>query len=174
MVSMSDEELVRRLRAGSREAASELFGRHYRAVWKAAFAVAGRRALADEAAQDTFVRLIERIDQFDPRRSLKPWLYRIAANRVIDLLRRERRERPLEEADDELAEWREGTDEGFIARMAVLGIERRTVLVLRYGLDIRPTEIAEMLGIPVGTVNSRIARALDQLREEVESHADGT
>jgi RNA polymerase sigma-70 factor (ECF subfamily) len=175
MAGRNDEQLVRDLRSGSREAATELFTRHYRGVWKAAFAIGGRRALADEAAQETFVRLIERIEQYDPRRPLRPWLQRIAANRVIDLLRLERRERPLDEALEAIAEW-DATDTGdaaFVERMATLGAERRAVVVLRYGLGLGPAEIAETLGVPVGTVNSRLARALTQLREEVDAHADG-
>jgi RNA polymerase sigma-70 factor, ECF subfamily len=175
MAWRTDEQLVREIRAGSREAATELFTRYYRSVWKAAFAIGGRRALADDAAQETFVRLIERIDQYDDRRPLRPWLNRIAANRVVDLLRRERRDRPLEDSAEGIVEWDlcESSDAAFIARMAVLGAERRAVVVLRYGLDLGPAEIAEVLGVPVGTVNSRLARALGQLREEVDSHVDG-
>ncbi|MEO9175259.1 MAG: RNA polymerase sigma factor, partial [Gaiellales bacterium] len=173
MAGDSDEKLVRAIRAGSREAASELFTRHYRSVWKAAFAIGGRRSLADDATQETFVRLIERIDQYDDRRPLRPWLNRIAANRVIDLLRRERRERPLDDTAEGLVEWEAvaDSDGAFVARMATLDIERRAVVVLRYGLDLGPGEIAAVLGVPVGTVNSRLARALGQLREEVDSHA---
>jgi RNA polymerase sigma-70 factor (ECF subfamily) len=174
MAGRSDAQLVHDVRSGSREAATELFARHYRGVWKAAFAIGGRRALADEAAQDTFVRLIERIDQYDPRRPLRPWLQRIAANRVIDLLRLERRDRPLDEATEPSAEW-DGSgmgDAGFVERMGVLGAERRAVVGLRYGLDMGPAEFAEVLGVPVGTVNSRLARALEQLREGVDASAD--
>jgi RNA polymerase sigma-70 factor, ECF subfamily len=175
MVWRTDEQLVRAIRSGSREAATELFTRYYRSVWKAAFAIGGRRSLADDAAQETFVRLIERIDQYDEGRPLRPWLNRIAANRVIDLLRHERRDRPLEDSADRIVEWDAGEspDSAFVARMAALGPERRAVVVLRYGLDLGPAEIAEVLGVPVGTVNSRLARALTQLREEVDTRADG-
>jgi RNA polymerase sigma-70 factor (ECF subfamily) len=169
----SDAALVRAVRAGSRDAAAELFVRHHASVWRTAFAIGGRRALADEVAQDTFVRLIERIETYDPARPLRPWLQRIAANRLIDLLRRERRERPLDEAEEGAVEWDpSGLDAGFVERMAVLGPERRAVVVLRYGLDLTPDEIAEVLGVPAGTVNSRLARALAQLREEVDARAD--
>jgi RNA polymerase sigma factor (sigma-70 family) len=175
MAGRSDEQLMRDVRGGSREAATELFSRHYRGVWKAAFAIGGRRALADEATQETFVRMIERIDQYDALRPLRPWLQRIAANRVIDQLRRERRDRPLDDAVERVVEWdlSEPGDAAFVERMATLGAERRAVVVLRYGLDLGPAEIAEVLGIPVGTVNSRLARALTQLRREVEARADG-
>lgn len=173
MGDQSDAVLVRAVREGSREAAAELFVRHHHSVWRTALAIGGRRALADEVAQDTFVRLIERIETHDPTRPLRPWLQRIAANRVIDLLRRERWERPLDEDEAGAVEWdRSGLDAGFIERITVLGIERRAVVVLRYGLDMTPNEIAQVLGVPVGTVNSRLGRALAQLREEVDSHAD--
>jgi RNA polymerase sigma-70 factor (ECF subfamily) len=173
MGDRSDAALVHAIRAGSREAAAELFARHHRTVWQTALAIGGRRSLADEIAQETFVRLIERIDRYDPTRPLRPWLQRIAANRAIDVLRRERRERPLEEAEEGVVEWDPGElDPGFATRMAVLGPERRAVILLRYALDLTPHEIAETLAVPVGTVNSRLGRALAQLREEVDTRAD--
>jgi RNA polymerase sigma-70 factor, ECF subfamily len=173
MEGRTDEALARELKSGSQEAAATLFARHYRGVWKTAYAIAGRRTLADEAAQDAFVRMIERIDQYDGGRPFAPWLHRIAAHRVIDLLRRERRAAPAAEIAAEAAEWAEaGDDAEFVARLAGLSAERRAVVVLRYGLDMGPEEIAGALGVAVGTVHSRLARALAQLREEGEVRAD--
>jgi RNA polymerase sigma-70 factor (ECF subfamily) len=153
----------------------ELFRSNWPAAYRAAFLVVHDHAAAEDIAQEALLATIRSLDRFDPRRPLRPWLQRIAANRVIDLLRRERRDRPLEEAAERIVEWdaNEAGDGAFVERMARLGAERRAVIVLRYGLDLGPAEIAEVLGVPVGTVNSRLARALTQLREEVDAHADG-
>jgi RNA polymerase sigma-70 factor, ECF subfamily len=173
MEGRTDEALARDLKAGSRTAAAELFQRHYGRIWKAALAITGRRVLADEAAGDCFVRMIERIDQYDESRRFQPWLHGIAAHRALDLLRREGRIRLPGDLEDESAEWDAPADDGeFVARLATLSSERRAVVVLRYGLDLGPEEIAGVLDVAVGTVHSRLARALAQLREEGEVRAD--
>src|SRR5690349_11164893 len=87
----SDRDLVRRARRGDREAAAALFGRYWRDAWRAAFAITGRRSLADDVAADGFERAFSALDRFDERRPFAPWLHRIVTNRALDLLRAERR-----------------------------------------------------------------------------------
>jgi RNA polymerase sigma-70 factor (ECF subfamily) len=165
----SDRELVQGARRGDRDAAAALFQRHWRDAWRAAYAVTGRRALADDVAADAFERAFAALGRFDERRPFGPWLHRIVANRALDLLRAERRL-----ADDELPEIPDivpdhrGGDRGLLGAVAELPLERRIVAVLRYGVGMTPKEIASALDLPVGTVNSRLARALEQLRETLE------
>lgn len=166
----SDARLVRRARRGSHEAAAALFARHWAPARRAALAVTGRPALADDIAQDAFERAFARLDGFDPSRPFAPWLHRIVVNRAIDVLRQERRLVGLEEAPDALmAAWdADGSDDSAaLTALAGLSPERRAVVVLRHLLDYRPPEIAEMLGVPVGTVNSRLGRALAELRHRL-------
>ena len=86
----SDERrLVSQAKRGAPEAVSELFRRHWQGAWRAAFAVCGRRDLANDVAQEAFVRALSRLDDFDESRSLGPWVRRIAVNAAIDELRRE-------------------------------------------------------------------------------------
>src|SRR5919108_1427547 len=101
----SDAKLVRLARSGSRDAAAELFSRHWRSAWRAAYAITGRRELADDVAQDAFERAFAALARFDEGRPFGPWLYRIVFNRCLDLLRAERR---MVAGDAELArlEWR--------------------------------------------------------------------
>src|SRR2546430_13503122 len=87
----SDARLVELARRGSRDAAAELFARHWRAAWRAAYVVTGRRELADDVAQDAFERAFGALSRFDERRPFGPWLHRIVVNRCVDLLRTERR-----------------------------------------------------------------------------------
>ena len=170
MGERSDRDLVRRARRGDRDAAAALFRRYWQSAWRTAFAVTGRRAVADDVAADAFERAFAALDRFDERRPFAPWLQRIVANRALDLLRAERRL-----SGDELAEPVDaGTDhragdKGLLAAVGELSLERRVVVLLRYGVGMTPKEIAAALDLPVGTVNSRLARSLEQLREYFEA-----
>jgi RNA polymerase sigma-70 factor (ECF subfamily) len=165
----SDAKLVELARGGSRDAAAELFSRHWRSAWRAAYAVTGRREMADDVAQDAFERAFAALSRFDERRPFAPWLHRIVVNRCLDLLRSERR---LVSRDVELErlESRDPSvgDQELLEAVAALTLQRRVVVVLRYGLGYTPSAIAELLGVPTGTVNSRLARALEELRAEYE------
>jgi RNA polymerase sigma-70 factor (ECF subfamily) len=167
----SDAALVAAARAGSREAASELFARHWTGVWRAALAITGRAAMAEDVAQDAFERAFAALGRFDLRRPFAPWLHRIAVNRALDVVRRERRLVALDAVDEGTAGLAgaagEGSDGELLRGLAALSAERRAAIVLRYGLGYAPTEIAAILGLPVGTVHSRLARALAQLRLEL-------
>jgi RNA polymerase sigma-70 factor (ECF subfamily) len=164
----SDAKLVELARRGSRDAAGELFSRHWPGAWRAAYAVTGRRAMADDVAQDAFERAFAALSRFDERRPFAPWLHRIVVNRSLDLLRSERR--LVGDAELEKLEWQDldSGDQELLAAVAALSLQRRLVVVLRYGLGYSPAAIAELLDIPAGTVNSRLARALEDLRVEYE------
>jgi RNA polymerase sigma-70 factor, ECF subfamily len=125
--------------------------------------------MADDVASDAFERAFAALDRFDEHRPFGPWLHRIVANRALDLLRAERRlsgDEPPELADAKPD--RHGGDKGLLAAVADLSLERRVVVLLRYGVSMTPKEIATTLNLPVGTVNSRLARSLEQLREYFE------
>src|SRR5256885_10255393 len=87
----SDAKLVQLARRGSRDAAGELFTRHWRAAWRAAYVITGRREFADDVAQDAFERAFAALSRFDERRPLRPRLHPIVVNRCLALLRTERR-----------------------------------------------------------------------------------
>lgn len=166
MRAPTDGELVIRARAGSRDAAAELFARHWPRAWRIGRAVTGRRDMADDVAQDAFERAFAALSRFDERRAFEPWLHRIVVNRSLDLLRSERRLVGIDSVERIEGEWRDAAAEDRALLQAVSGLspQRRVVLVLRYGLGLPPAEIAELLGLPVGTIHSRLARGLDDLR----------
>jgi RNA polymerase sigma-70 factor (ECF subfamily) len=165
----SDAQLVRAARSGSRAAAAELFDRYWTDAWRGAYAITGRRALADDIAQDAFERAFASLGRFDESRSFGAWLHRIVVNRALDLLRAERRlvggdpsSREHELVD---GSWiAHAADRALLEAVAALPLARRVVVVLRFGIGMTPQQIAATLDVPVGTVNSRIARALDDLR----------
>jgi RNA polymerase sigma-70 factor, ECF subfamily len=165
----SDRDLVRRARRGDRDAAADLFRRYWREAWRAAYAITGRRALADDVAADGFERAFSALDRFDERRPFGPWLHRIVANRALDILRAERRlsDAELPDTPDSAPVYETG-DRSLLTAVAELPLERRVAVVLRYGVGMTPKQIAATLDVPVGTVNSRLARALEQLRDSLE------
>jgi RNA polymerase sigma factor (sigma-70 family) len=165
-VEVDDRALIRAARRGDREAAAELFRRHWPGAWRAAYGVTGRRAMADDIAADAFERAFAALARFDDRRPFRPWLHRIVVNRALDLLRSERRLVGGDLAFEGLASRDDDDgDRALLAAIAELPLQRRVVVILRYGIGMGAGEIATVLDLPVGTVHSRLARALEQLRE---------
>jgi RNA polymerase sigma-70 factor (ECF subfamily) len=161
-----DHELIALARQGSAEAVGLLFDRYWLTAWTAAYAVAADRALADDAAQDAIQNAFGALHRFDETRPFGPWLKRIAINRAIDLLRSARRREDAELHPWALGEHPEQDLELWAVADAVASLPegRRLVVVLHYWLDLPLEEIAGVLGLPVGTVGSRLSRALAQLR----------
>jgi RNA polymerase sigma-70 factor (ECF subfamily) len=167
----SDAALIRATQRGDREAVDELFRRHWPAAHRAAWLVVHDAAAAEDIAQEAFLSALRALDRFDRRRPLGPWLHRIVVNRAIDWARA-RALRPETGADalPEAAAADQAQDIGddLVQALAELGPEHRAVVVLRHLLGYTPGEIATMLDLPRGTVNSRLRRALDALARELE------
>jgi RNA polymerase sigma-70 factor (ECF subfamily) len=165
--------LVRAAQRGSEEAVEELFARHWSAAYRAALLVTGDRAAAEDIAQEAFLAALRALPRFDLRRPLRPWLHRIVINRAIDWSRARalRQEVGADAARDAGAP--DAASPGALgddveAALMRLGPDQRAVIILRYVLDLTPGEIAEALGLPRGTVNSRLRRGLDALGASVE------
>lgn len=169
-----DGALVREAQRGSEDALEELFRRHWRPAHRAAYLVTGDPIAAEDIAQEAFLAGVRALDRFDRRRPFGPWLHRITVNRAIDFSRARalRAERSLPpDAEDIAPEAREISDH-LLAALRRLGPEHRAVVVLRYVLEYSPGEIARILELPRGTVNSRLRRALDHLRPLIDDHGD--
>jgi RNA polymerase sigma-70 factor (ECF subfamily) len=165
-----EASLVRDAQRGSATALEELFRRHWRRAHRAAYLVIGDAAAAEDIAQESFLAAIRALDRFDRRRPFGPWLHRIAVNRAIDFARARslRAESALTGAPEPGAPDPEPASEQLLGALAGLGPEHRAVIVLRYLLEYTPGEIAAILGLPRGTVNSRLRRGLDRLRPALE------
>src|SRR6266849_3887175 len=164
-----ERALVRDAQHGSAAAFEQLFRRHWPRAYRAALLVVDDAAAAEDIAQEAFLAAVRALDRFARRRPFGPWLHRIVVNRAIDWSRARtlRRELGDSSAPDPVAPVREsGTRaEDLAAALTELGPEQRAVIVLRYLLDYTPGEIAELLELPRGTVNSRLRRGLDRLEE---------
>jgi RNA polymerase sigma-70 factor (ECF subfamily) len=161
--------LIRAAQRGSSDALEELFRRHWRRAHRAAYLVVHDSAAAEDIAQESFLSAIRGLDRFDRRRPFGPWLHRITVNRAIDFarartLRGEQALAPYEEAETPA---RDVISDELISALAALDPEHRAVIVLRYVLEYTPGQIAKILGLPRGTVNSRLRRGLDRLRPAI-------
>ena len=168
-----DAALVDRFRRGDREAFAELVVRYQRPVYNAAWWVLRNAEDARDVAQNVFMKVAERLDEYDPRYRFFSWIYRIAVNESLNLLRRHDREEPLDdeveragpERDDPEARVSEAERDGKV-RDAVMRMSAndRTVLMLRHFSELSYQEIAEVLDVDEKTVKSRLFEARQRLR----------
>ncbi len=172
----TDEELVLAAQHGDAAAMNELLVRHYDRVHAVCRRIAGASRDADDATQETMIRVVRHLDKFDGRSSFGTWVYRIATNTSLDELRKRRRRPQLQVVSDEHDAPLEFADpmadreiEASLDRSAIdnalasLPEDFRTPLIMRDVADLDYEEIAQTLGVPIGTVKSRIARGRRQM-----------
>ncbi len=158
--------------AKDRAAFAALFG-HFAPRVKAFLIKSGAEpSVAEDCAQDVMVTVWRKAHQFDPSRaSVATWIFTIARNRRIDLLRRDRRPEPEDlpwgpepEPDQAEVVALQQDSERLSAAIAALPDKQRLLIEKAYFGDLSHREIAEMTGLPLGTIKSRIRLALDRLR----------
>jgi RNA polymerase sigma-70 factor (ECF subfamily) len=178
-----DRELMARLARGDKDALAPLMERHHRRIYRVAIGYLRDADLALDVVQETFVKAFQNASRWDGRSEVGPWLTRIAVNQAIDEYRRGRRRRraeePLAEGDqsDTLAAVEAGPDRRVLGReigerieaaLAGLPARQRAVFVLRHCEEMTLEEIAESLGMHLGTVKSALHRAVRALRTRLE------
>lgn len=168
MQEQQEKEAIHQLKAGNIDGLEVLFQIHHKAVYRMAYGFTHHHYLAEEATQKVFISLPTAIMRYDPERPFLRWLYRIAARRAIDEVRRNRRRRetPIDCIPDCPAPGPSPDDKHDLwAAIESLDLKYGVVIVLRYYLGYSGAEIAEILGCPPGTVGSRLNTARRQLRE---------
>ena len=184
LADLSDGELIARAQTADLDAFNILVQRHQNAVYGVALRYMRASDLADDVAQDTFLRAYRSIDTFhnDNGVGFRSWLLRIASNRALDVLRARQR-RPAESLDaamdDEESSWSpedpsetpmEFAERGDLAghlewALGMISPDQRIVVILSDINGHSYDEIAEMTGVAPGTVKSRLHRARGRLRE---------
>lgn len=169
---------VRGAQAGAASDFEALFRAHWPRAYRAAYLVVHDAAGAEDVAQEAFLAAVRALDRFDSARPFGPWLHRIVVNRAIDWTRARALRREVgagEGIDDVPSEGRADPatplPDDLVAALASLSPDHRAVVVLRYVLEYTPGEIARMLELPRGTVNSRLRRALDALQGSIDSES---
>ena len=168
-----ERALMDRAQSGDREAFGLIVHRYLERVYRVAYAVVRNADEAEDIAQDTFVRAFRGIGRFDVDRPVFPWLYQIARNLAFNRIQRVRnRETSMPEFDSLVATGR-GPEETAVmageaarirAAVEMLPEQHRVVIELNHFQECSYQEMAEILGIPIGTVMSRLFHARKKLR----------
>jgi RNA polymerase sigma-70 factor (ECF subfamily) len=177
---LDDTELATRAQTGDINAYEELVQRYSNLAFRTAYLITGSAADAEDAAQEGFVKAYRAFSSFRPGEPPRPWLLRIVANEARNRRRAAGRRTHLElrvvesfrqgdaapspETVAEAAEERQS----LLRALNTLSEDDRLVISCRYFLELSGEETAEALGCPVGTVKSRLSRALARLRKILE------
>ena len=166
--------LIQQAGNGDSNAFGELVRRHYASVVNVVYRMCGDANLAEDMAQETFLRAWSNLASFRPKASLRHWLYRIAVNATLDVLRRKTEEPVEDDFIQMVSDQSPGPEATVIEKEQAADLQQklkslpeasRTVLVLREFGELSYQEIATVLEIPVGTVMSRLNYARTRLRE---------
>ncbi len=171
----TDAELIAHVADGDGVAFEELHRRYARSVLGIALRRIGDRGRAEDATQDTFASIWRSASRFDPGKGeATSWLYTVARNAIVDGLRR-KREPPVDEAPEMVARDPgpdDAAESGWVAwrvhrALETLPEQERSLVVLAYWSGMSQSEIADYLGVPLGTVKTRTRSALRRLADEL-------
>ena len=169
----TDQALVDRCRKGDREAFTELVVRYQRPIYNAAFWVLRKAEDANDVTQEVFLKVSERLDEYDSQYRFFSWIYRIAVNESLNLLRRNRREEELDDdidvpaAESSNPERQVGNAElsrRIQSALMKMSTNDRMVLTLRHFSECSYEEIGQILDLDEKTVKSRLFEARQRLR----------
>lgn len=190
--SRTEEELVAAIRAGEAGAWAELARRILPRVYGLCFRLLGKREDASDASQAVMLRLVQVLGQFDAKSRFSTWTYRITTNICISRMRSAKVRQTLSlsapegadgdaryspigrEPDPRLGVERQDAARRLGQALANLEPDQRAILILRDGQDLSYEHIADVLGVGLGTVKSRLFRARSALREAMEELAPGS
>ncbi len=188
--ALSDHELVALAQKGNEKAYRELLGRYQRPVFSLIYRMLRDREQSEDLAQETFVRVFNNIDRYDPKYKFSSWIFKIATNLTIDHIRKKEvatvsidgsryavtadeieastiTVASSDENPEELLEAKE-LGESIEEAIGALRAEYRTAILLRHVEGREYQEIADIMGLPLGTVKTFIHRARHELRDKLE------
>ena len=188
--ALSDHELVALAQKGNEKAYRELLGRYQRPVFSLIYRMLRDREQSEDLAQETFVRVFNNIDRYDPKYKFSSWIFKIATNLTIDHIRKkevatvsidgsryavtadeiEASTITVASGDENPEELLEAKELGESIEQAIgaLRAEYRTAILLRHVEGREYQEIADIMSLPLGTVKTFIHRARHELRERLE------
>lgn len=181
LTANQEDMLVTRAQQGDRGAYAELVCLHYPGVIKVVYHMCNNPQLAEDAAQEAFLRAWQHLPEYRSQGALRSWLYRIAVNAALDMLRREVKLHPEDVTDLPLADGQPNPESAVVTNERVALVRQavnalppasRAVLVLREYQHMSYQEISDTLDIPIGTVMSRLNYARGLLRARLEPHLE--
>jgi RNA polymerase sigma-70 factor, ECF subfamily len=184
-LALADEDLMEHVRAGDASAFEIIFDRHADVAFSLAYRMCGRRGMAEDIVQESFLSLWRSGARYDRTRgSVRSWVLGVVHNRAIDLFRRDSVRTSKDIADEDAVERlpaadstereAERRDQASQVRAALSGLpeEQRKVIELAYFGGFSHSQIAEMLRLPAGTVKGRMRLGLTKLRGALETNVE--
>jgi RNA polymerase sigma-70 factor (ECF subfamily) len=185
------QDAIARVRRGDPDALTAMILRYQHRLYRYLLRLAREPAAADDLFQQTWLRVMEKIGHYDARRNFESWLFSVAHNLAVDAWRGKRGESRLDDVDagdgrespgallrtgdpdalERLLDFERGAV--LAACIQELPVIHREVLTLRFEEDMKLEEIAEVAGIPLSTVKSRLRRALEGLRAAMDARSPG-
>jgi len=176
-MALSDSELIYRINNGDEKAFNELIERYQNRVYNTAYRIMGNHEDALDLAQESFIRIYKNLKNFKGRSSFSTWLFRITTNLCLDELRKRKRKPELQEENFQNIYKEEDNPERISLsrelnqliqeKIDLLAPEQKIVFTLREFQGLSYQEIADITGISIGTVKSRLSRARQNLREDL-------
>lgn len=177
----AEELLIEQAKKGDQNAYGELVISYYEAVIRLVYHLCGEKPVAQDAAQEAFIRAWIKLPEFRSGTSIRNWIYRIAINAAVDLLR-QRKMTSLDDSEEiEMADQSPDPESIYVEKertafvqhaMTCLPEAAREVLVLREYGGLTYSEISSILDIPIGTVMSRLNYGRNRLRDILESQKE--
>jgi len=172
-LDVSDKELVRAVRTGDRQAYGQLVIRYERGLRAVIAQIVPDIHVAEDLAQDAFLKAFQSLNRLHNPSRFGPWLYRIARNEALMWLRRRPKiaersiseDMPLEQSNGRLSE----KSEQLLKAVMTLPFQEQRVVLLRYFEGHQVGDIAAMIGRPLGTVTKQLSRAHARLRRRMEA-----
>ncbi len=168
---MDEKGLIRRAQFGDKKALDDIIEIYYDEVYSFLYRRTGDKSAAEDIAQSTFIKFIERLPYYKEKSKLKGFIFTIAINTANDYHRAKKREPFLryenenygETAQDSL----ENKEKAFLVRKAIISLPdvQRDVLIMRFYHDMKIKEIASIQKVPISTVKTRLKRAINTLKE---------
>jgi RNA polymerase sigma-70 factor (ECF subfamily) len=183
---MEDQIAISHIKQGDLSALETLVKRYQVQAVHAAYAIVYDRALAEDIAQTAFIKVVERVHQFDQERPFAPWFFRIVVNDSIKAARKQKIIIPLDEEPDEptaqLAKWlvdpgikpeqileQKETRQNILKSIQTLSPEQRAVIVMRYFLEMSEADMVTKMDRPLSTVKWWLREARNRLRSMIDS-----
>lgn len=183
---MDDRIAISRIKQGDLNGLEFLVNRYQVRAVHAAYLILYDRALAEDIAQTAFVKVAERVQQFDEIRPFAPWFFRIVVNDALKLARKQKHSVSLEELDEpvaQLAQWltdshplpeqlleQKETRQNILKAIQSLPPERRAVIVMRYFLDMSEADMSRKMDRPLSTIKWWLRDARKQLRNLIDEY----
>jgi RNA polymerase sigma-70 factor (ECF subfamily) len=168
-----EHELLSKAKAGDREALARLLHDAYPIVYGYLVKLTLDRYLAEDLTQRAMIRALERLTTFHGESKLSTWLVKISTNLYRDELRKEKRRRGAEEMLPQSTEQDPHLRSEILSALSQLTAQMRAPILLKYYCDLSYSEMAELLGVPVGTVRSRLHYGHERLKKILEGDGEG-